>query len=240
VHAGRRTAELAAGHGYGVIKIGENASFDLTRWERPRGKAGKTLRGKLNRARREGLETAELPATEATDELQEVHASWATPRADELPSSILEPMPLLHPEAKRIFVARGGGRMVAFLTCAPVYARDGWLLEDLIRSPDAPPGATEALVMEALCRLSEEGASYATLGLAPMRSPAQQLDWRFRILSPFLRWGFRRFDRRYGFDATAAFQSKFGPTHWESSYVAFRPYWPTPGLARGVMTALDL
>ena len=57
--------------------------------------------------------------------------------------------------------------LVALLAAVPIYARQGWLVEDLLRDVGAPNGTAEALVDKAMRRFAEAGSRYATLGLAP-------------------------------------------------------------------------
>ena len=59
---------------------------------------------------------------------------------------------------------------VGFLSLVPIYARDGFFLEDLIRTPMAPNGTTETLIDEAMRMLANEDKSYAILGLSPLRN----------------------------------------------------------------------
>ena len=60
----------------------------------------------------------------------------------------VDPLTLL--EEHRVYLAEQDGRLVAFLTAAPIFARPGWLLQNLIRAPDAPNGTSEILVDHAM------------------------------------------------------------------------------------------
>ncbi|HEX9235143.1 MAG TPA: phosphatidylglycerol lysyltransferase domain-containing protein, partial [Actinomycetota bacterium] len=153
--------------------------------------------------------------------------------------SFLRTDPLKVSEGSRIFVARRGSHVEAFLACSPVPARDGWYLEDLVRLPNAPNGATELLVVEALHRLQQEGASYATLGIAPFRGAEQQIDRRARVVMPAVRWGLAHFDRRYRFASMSHYKAKFNATGWEPRFVAFSPAVPTLATVRAAISALD-
>ena len=62
----------------------------------------------------------------------------------------------------------GAGALVGFLAVAPIYARDGWLLQDLLRDPDAPNGTAELLVDAAMRAAPARGQPLVTLGLAPL------------------------------------------------------------------------
>ena len=84
---------------------------------------------------------------------------------------------------------------------APVFARQGWLLQHIIRDPRAPNGSTELLVDAAMRAAVEEGQRYVTLGLAPLSGE----------VGPWLRvarlWGAALFD----FEGLRAFKAKLRP-----------------------------
>jgi lysylphosphatidylglycerol synthetase-like protein (DUF2156 family) len=65
------------------------------------------------------------------------------------------------------------------LTCLPIFARNGYFFEDVIRHPDAPPGVIEMMVLEAIARFAAEGLSIATFGpsLRPDLAGCQNLRW---------------------------------------------------------------
>ncbi len=237
-------AEHAMELGHAVVKIGEEPVFDLPGWHRPRGDGGKHLRWALNRARRAGALVEEYRPGERRDRALErdivaARASWERALGRRPVRSFMRSAPLAEAERKRIFVARVGGRVVAVLACAPVYGRGGWYLEDLVRTADAPLGATELLVVEALERLGTGGATFATLGIAPLRGAERQMDRRARRIAGILRLVFDRFDRRYHFASLSRFKAKFRPSGWEARYVTFDPPRPSVGLIRAVVSVLD-
>ncbi|HEY6251774.1 MAG TPA: phosphatidylglycerol lysyltransferase domain-containing protein, partial [Candidatus Angelobacter sp.] len=82
----------------------------------------------------------------------------------------IEPEVFHHLAHRRLFVARRGGRMLAYLLCSPMPNRNGWLLEQWARSDDAPLGVSELLVHEAMSTFGEEGCREVTLGLVPLSS----------------------------------------------------------------------
>jgi hypothetical protein len=198
----------------------------------------------VNHARRAGVTVDEYRPNEAPypdveGELADVQRAWEAVFDRQVVHSFLQAAPMDQAQEKRIFLARRAGRIEAFLACSPVYGRDGWYLEDLIRLPSATNGATELLIVEAMGMLRDQGASYATLGMAPLRGSDQQIDRRARWLIPPLRWAFAHFDRRYHFVSLSRYKAKFGPTDWEPRYAAFSPARPTVTLARAVMSVLD-
>jgi len=238
------TARIALGGGYAVLKIGEEPVFDLGTWRRPRGDPGKKLRWCLNHARRAGVAVSEYRPAEGRDpaledELVAARQAWEASLGRRPVRSFLRAAPLAEIRHKRVFLARRAGRLEAVLACSPVYGRDGWYLEDLIRVPGAVNGATELLVVEAMERLGASGASFASLGIAPLRGSEDQLDRRAGWMARALHVGFERFDRQFHFASLSRFKAKFRPTGWEPRYVAFNPPRPSVGLARAVISVLD-
>jgi lysylphosphatidylglycerol synthetase-like protein (DUF2156 family) len=236
-------ARAALDLGCSVINVGAEPAFDLSTWRIPRGDPGKHLRWCLNHARRARIEVEEYePGAQRRRDIQAEMAAlqhaWEDRLAGKVVRSFLRTDPMSH-EGSRIFVARSHGRLEAFLACSSVPARDGWYLEDLVRQPTATNGATELLVVETLQRLQAEGSSFATLGIAPFRGAKDQLDRRARILMPAVRWGLTHFDRRYRFASMSQYKAKFGPSHWETRYVAFSPSVPSVGTIRATIAALD-
>jgi phosphatidylglycerol lysyltransferase len=252
-HARRRVCWLAlqehsaravmAGGG-AALKIGEEPVFDLATWTPPRGDPGKKLRWCLNHARRAGLVVEDYRPADGRDpsveaEIVATRTAWEAGLGRRAVRSFLRAAPLDEIEHKRVFVARRDGRVEAVLACAPVEARGGWFLEDLMRVPGAVNGATELLVVEALRMLAADGARFASLGIAPLRRSDEQIDPRARWLSRWLRVGFERFDARYRFQSLSRFKAKFRPSAWEPRFVAFDPRRPSFGLVRSVIWVLD-
>jgi phosphatidylglycerol lysyltransferase len=101
-----------------------------------------------------------------------------------------------------------------------VPARRGWLIEQFVRSPDAPNGTVELLIDTAVRRLAAEGAGYVTLGLAPLADrahadpPGTPPLW-LRLLLGWMRAHGRRF---YDFRGLESFKAKFSPMRWEPVY----------------------
>ena len=62
---------------------------------------------------------------------------------------------------ERCWIAELDGRPMAFLTASPIPARDAYLIEDLVRDPDAPNGCSELLILELLAALKREGVAWA-------------------------------------------------------------------------------
>ena len=58
----------------------------------------------------------------------------------------------------RCFAATLESELVGLLSMVPVFARAGWLVEDLVRSPDAPNGTAELLIDAAMRAAAADGS----------------------------------------------------------------------------------
>ncbi len=200
------------------IHIGEQPSWDPAEWDATV-RETRSLREQLRRARAKGVVARSVRSDELADPEAAVRRSVDGLIARWLASHSMAPMGFLvdvqlfhFPEERRYFVAEKNGRAVAFLAAVPVYARSGWLLEDLLRDPSAPNGTAEALVDFAMRQLATDGSRYVTMGLAPLAGASGWLglarEWSRGL---------------YDFDGVRAFKAKLRPTRWEPIYLACLP-----------------
>src|SRR5262249_7661694 len=134
-------------------KIGSAPYFDLATWA-PRGDRAKKARAGVNQARRAGVRVTEV--VDVDEQLVRETAclckSWLTSGRSAMKFEWLFTLDLRrHKERKKYFTARDkDGKLVGFVAASPIPARDGWYLEDVLRSKKAPNGTTDLLVVAAL------------------------------------------------------------------------------------------
>jgi phosphatidylglycerol lysyltransferase len=92
----------------------------------------------------------------------------------------------------------------------PVPGRDGFFVEHLLRDPEAPNGTVELMVDTAMRWASDRGASWLTLGLAPL---AGEVGLALRIA--------RRLTWLYDFEGLRRFKAKLRPRDWLPVYLAY-------------------
>jgi phosphatidylglycerol lysyltransferase len=120
---------------------------------------------------------------------------------------------------RRIFVAAKDERAIAFLVCAPIPRRNGWMIEQIARGRSAPNGSAELLVDAAMNTFRAEGAEVVTLGLAPLSTRAESAHSRSSpVVSLLLTWVRAHGRRFYNFEGLDAFKAKFRPDKWEPIY----------------------
>jgi len=214
--------------GLRAIKIGAAPYFDLTTWA-PRGDRAKKARAGVNQARRAGVQVTEV--VEIDDKLVREAAclckSWLTTRRSAIRFEWLFTVDLFqHKEQKRYFTARDvTGRLVGFLAASSIPARNGWYLEDVLRSKNAPNGTTDLLVVEVLDALKRSGASLATLGTTLMATDGGiDRDVHISRVLSRVAWSVARcFSIFYNFNGVRRFKAKFAPSWWESEYALMSP-----------------
>jgi len=222
--ASQQFAKFGRGVGLRAIKIGSAPYFDLATWA-PRGDRAKKARAGVNQARRAGVHVTEVVNVDEqlVRETACLCKSWLTTRRSAIRFEWLFTVDLFqHKEKKKYFTARDpDGKLVGFLAASPIPAREGWYLEDVLRSKDAPNGTTDLLVVEVMDLLKRGGAKLATLGTTLMATegvPDRGVHIS-RVLSR-LAWPVARcFSVFYNFDGVRRFKSKFAPSWWESEYV---------------------
>lgn len=208
--------------GLRAIKIGAAPYFDLTTWA-PRGDRAKKARAGVNQARRAGVHVTEV--VEIDDKLRREAAclckSWLTTRRSAIKFEWLFTVDLFqHHEHKKYFTARdANGKLVGFLAASPIPARNGWYLEDVLRSKRAPNGTTDLIVVEVLNSLKRSGATLATLGTTLMASEGETNVHTSSTISKAAWVIARCFSLFYNFNGVRRFKAKFAPSWWENEYV---------------------
>ena len=209
--------------------IGEQPVWDPAAWGETL-KGSRSLREQLRRARTKQVSVREV-AAEALIAGSPLRAAIDDLAARWLASRRMAPMGFLvgvelfgFAQARRYFAAEREGELVALLAAVPIYARDGWLVEDLLRDPDAPNGTAELLVDAAMRAFEVAGSRYVTLGLAPLAGEVGGL------LRTAREWGAVLYD----FHGVRAFKARLRPDHWDPIYLAY----PSGSPVRAVHAAL--
>ena len=212
----RRFAELTA---FGTKLIGEQPIWNPSAWE-PSLRSSRSLREQLRRARAKGVRVrdadmrevahARLPLRAALDGLV---SRWSAARPMPPMGFLVSMHPFELLSERRIVVAETDAGPCAFAVVAPVYARNGWFVQHLVRAPDAPNGTIELLVDHILRDAAVDERSYVTLGLAPL---AGAVDVELRAARTLGR-------SMYNFGGLHAFKAKLLPTEWSPIYLSYPP-----------------
>ena len=162
---------LAEDLGFLSIQIGEDFIYDVQSYA-PRGNYAKKVRSAVNQVKKRGAVVKEYTPIIARDkaledEFRAIADRWIKSHRFQSKAYFIGLNFFDFYPIKRYFYVEFENRIVAFLTCIPIYARNGYLFEDMIRDPSAPNGVSELMVLEAIRRFKENGSSIATFGVSP-------------------------------------------------------------------------
>lgn len=220
-----------AGDRFRTLHLGEQPMWDPRTWDDAL-RSKRSLREQLRRARAKGVRVRQVEPHEVADgapahptrvAIDAMIAQWQDARAMAPMGFVVHLDPYHLPEERRFFVAECNGAVVGILIAVPIYARDGWFFEDVLRDPAAPNGTVELMFDHAMRVVAAEGARHVTFGLAPLAGTEHRWMRRIRDRTRWL----------YDFEGLRAFKAKLLPTAWEPVYLAY------PAHERGVRAVID-
>ena len=221
-------ALLAVSANHSAITIGAQPAWNPADWPRIV-RTRRSVRAQLNRSINKGVQIETFPPADAAHNpgINRVLSEWL--RARRLPPMhfLVEPEVLAGVVDRRLLLlARREGRVVAFLVASPVAARNGFLIELLARSPQAPNGTSELLIDAAMSRFADAGCTYATMGLVALAEGTLRNNplW-LRVLMHMARAHANRF---YNFRGLERFRAKMYPAAWEKLYAISNQKWFSP------------
>ena len=217
------------------LLVGEQPEWDPEGWLDAL-RASKSLREQLRRARAKAV-TVRLArhdelvssASPLRRELERMVTAWLAQHEMAPMGFLVQVDPLTLLDEHRVYLAEQAGRLIGFLTAAPIFARPGWLLQNVIRAPDAPNGTAELLVDHAMRDVAGEagsqGSPMVTLGLAPLAGQ----------VVPALRFARSAGSVLFDFEGLRAFKARLRPTRWRPIHLV---YPPGQGAVRTVLDVL--
>jgi phosphatidylglycerol lysyltransferase len=210
---------LGGSPAHSVVTIGAQPVWNPATWPQIV-RSRRSLRAQLSRSLNKGVLIESLTPEEGcrNGEIRRTLLEWLETRRLPPMHFLVEPEVLSGMVDDRLLlVARRENRIVAFLVASPVTARNGFLIEELARSPRAPNGTSELLIDAAMHRFAEAGCTYATMGLVALADGTTGGNplW-LRGLMHVARAHANRF---YNFRGLERFRAKMHPASWERLYV---------------------
>jgi phosphatidylglycerol lysyltransferase len=173
-------------------------------------------------------------------ELQNCLNEWISTR--HLPSMhfLVEPNTLDKLDDRILVVAKRDNRIVGFCIASPIPLRNGWLIEQIVRSKEAPNGTAELLLHTIVKEIQKRNAKFITLGLSPLSKHYQpqhsQPIWLHFLLQSLRIYG-RVF---YNFKGLDSFKAKFQPTMWEPVFAITNEKNPSLSTLYAIATAFTM
>ena len=224
VGAAERLAQLFAHSAHHArVAIGAQPVWSPRDWDRIV-QQRPSLRAQLSRARNKGIivRQHDANALRTNEPLKRCLHEWLTARPLPEMHFLVEPQTFSGELSDRLlFVAEAAqeGRPVAFLLASPVPQRKGFLVEQIIRSPNTPNGTAELLIDALMHHLVERNDDYVTMGLVPLAMHAgHEIRKNPLWLRGLMAWARAHGRRFYHFDGLESFRQKMAPARWETRY----------------------
>jgi phosphatidylglycerol lysyltransferase len=205
--------------GHSRVLLGAQPVWDPAHWSAIIARRA-SLRAQLNRGRNKGVTIVEWPTSRArgNEELRAVLIDWLQGRGLPPLHFLVEPETLARLIDRRVFVASVDGATAGFAVASPVPRRNGWLIEQIVRSTGAPNGMTELLVDAIMRAVAADGAHFVTLGLSPLSRQVDDPTPTPLWLRGLLTWTREHGRRFYNFEGLDRFKAKFDPERWDPVY----------------------
>jgi lysylphosphatidylglycerol synthetase-like protein (DUF2156 family) len=219
---------LVENHCKSMIQFGHEMAIDP--YDNPRDKHGegaRLVRRKLHHAESEGVKVFEYREDnpQIEEEMEEIAKRWAEERKG--PQVHIANIFLFeNREGKRWFYAKQGEKMVGIALINQLQAKQGWLLNHLMMTLEAPAGVPESLVITILDQLKLEGCRYVSFGVVPSMELGKMVGMG-RLSSWMLRRLFKMLRSVLPFGGLEKFWSKFSPQSQPTYLVCSRS---RPGL----------
>jgi len=229
--------------GFGLVKCGEEARFDLASYDIV-GKKGAKMRMNVNHATRAGLEVHEYRPLEKRDPALEaafahITDEWLAGKKGSLLHFTMGSTGLENPLDRRYFYATDpDGAVKGFHVLCPFAGGKGYMVDITRRTHDAPGGITEKINYEAFLKLKAEGYRYASLGVAPLANLCQDPDGS-GPMEAVLDFVYEHLNSCYGFKDLYRTKASYSPTHWVPGYYAFLPKIPRTSMLYAIVRIQD-
>ncbi|MFE6686064.1 bifunctional lysylphosphatidylglycerol flippase/synthetase MprF [Streptomyces sp. NPDC057743] len=221
----RADAELYARCGFTVNQVGSSYALRLPD-HTLRGSKFMKLRNKISKAKRSGLEVAEVEHEEVAAELADIDREWLRSKGrhvKEIEFLVGERGGPAQPH-RRLLLGRLEGTAIGYISYSPAYgARPGWLHDLSRRRATAPPGVMEALNQHAMETFRAEGAEWLHFGFTPFvgLSADHEVTGASGLTTRFMRLMAERGEKVYPSASQLSYKEKWGPDLVLPEYLAF-------------------
>jgi lysylphosphatidylglycerol synthetase-like protein (DUF2156 family) len=215
-------ARWALHHGcHAIVQFGEEQYLDPHDDPRQRtGNHASLVRRKIRHALHEGATIQEYTQrdTNLEKEIDKVGISWLDARRG--PQIHISNLRLFNDRlGKRWFYVRQGDKIVGAAVLNRLEKYEGWLLNHVIFTPDAPHGTPELLVVSALEAAAKDGCRYVTFGNSTASSLGE-IQGLNTFSSLVAHAAFKLANKLFHLDEHRMFWDKFHPQS-KPSYLIF-------------------
>ena len=211
--------------GFGCFKSGEEAVFDVQSWSMQGGQCAK-VRSSYHTAVNYGLTVQEYQPQAKRDEnierqIHEITDAWLAEKHTARLQFAVGSLMLDRPCDKRYFYAVDPEGVIQGINVLnPYLGGKGWIVDIMRRREGCPHGVMELLFHDIMETLKKEGASQASLGVAPFFN-TDDTDHPC-LIEKVEHYIYDNMNYIYGFKPLYVAKNKFHP-NWKNTYVVCYP-----------------
>ncbi len=238
-----RCRDVLQDMGFGMIKIGEEPFFEFDKLSWAGGKY-KNLRNDSRSARKHGLTVVEYcPLAEQNidweKQMRQLSADWEKFKGSGEFAFLIGEPGLDDPQERKYFLAIHNNQVEAFVVCTPIYSRKGIYFDLMRRKEKTIHGTNQLLITESFRLLEEQGYAMVTLGTAPLSYKHVHDKNQRHLIELALKLAFDHLSNFHRYKPIYMFKKQFGPTSWESRYLAYGTQVFNPVILYALLKAYD-
>lgn len=166
----KKFSHLSLANKYGsLIQFGDEIILNpLIDAKLGKGKHASLLRNKYNQSIKSGFEVKEYVGDDIQleNKILEVTQAWLQNRKG-AQIALLNVNIFCDRSIKRWFYAQKNGKIIGLAMINRLDAHDGWVLNLLVKSPEAPTSISEFIILETLAALAKEQCTFFSIGSVP-------------------------------------------------------------------------
>jgi len=223
-----------------TLKIWEEAMFNLDDFSLDWSKM-RNSRNLINRSEKEWVRVSIVSSLneKIKKDVARLNLDWAESRKVTGFSFLLTLDPFKNFEDKLMLSAYVWDKLVGYISAVPIYNRQWFYFEDIIRSQDAPLWTNHLMVYRLLEHMKETWYKIASLWTSPLWNIEKRPEERFRKTHRLLKFLYNRVNMFYNFKWLHHFKKSMCPNSWEEKYIAFYPARLRPKLFLSIAKAYN-
>ncbi len=233
ISIGEKFAAFLNSHGFFNLQIGVEPWVNLSNFL-PTGNRGKGIRAAKNQAVRWGVSVQAIYPHQIIQneslrtQVQDLENEFHHQTLIDLRGFLLKTDPWKLADERRFFLARNSsGRVIGVMIATPIGNTEGWYLEDMWISAQAPRGTGELLTLESMAFLHSKGAERVSLGLVPLVSIQSNFNTpevighhKPRLFLQVTHAMAAVFKRFYNAEGLILFRKRFHVAYWAPSFIS--------------------
>ena len=217
-----RYLEIFSKHGLKKIKSGEEGIIDLQSWSIS-GKAKEDIRGSYNKGKRNNwiyeIHREKITDVDTVDQIRKISDQWLSGKFGGEMSFMMSITPMYGSSETLVTLVKDAkGKIMAFMTWAPIYGQNGWTGDYIRRIEDSPNGVMDFLLVSTILELKESGYSVLGMGAAPFYGVVEDEKQDINFIEKGMKYIYENVNDVYHYKQLFEFKDKFGP-RWENRYI---------------------